>query len=65
MQELGRYIRALHCSIRWTIINLIRDDSKSKKQIYEFLTGCGEKLTFSGVPYNRWGRNYNRRLKTV
>lgn len=52
MQELVIYIRALHCPTMWTIIDFIRDGSKSTKQIYEFLTGCGEKLTFSGLYYH-------------
>jgi hypothetical protein len=43
MQELGRYIRALHCPIRWTIIDFIRDGSRSTKQIYEFLPGEARK----------------------
>jgi ArsR family transcriptional regulator, cadmium/lead-responsive transcriptional repressor len=43
MQELGRYIRALHCPTRWTIIDFIGDGSRSTKQIYEFLPGEARK----------------------
>ena len=52
MQELGRYIRALHCPTRWTIIDFIGDGSKSTKEIHEFLTERGERLTSSGLYYH-------------
>ena len=52
MQELVRYIKALHCPTRWTIIDFIGDGSKSTKEIYEYLIGYGEKLTFSGLYYH-------------
>ncbi len=52
MQEFRKYIRALHCPMRWMIIDFIGDGSKSTKEIHEFLTERGERLTSSGLYYH-------------
>ncbi len=52
LQRLGRCISALHCPTRWDIIDFIGEGSKSTKEIYEFLTGRGMRLTSSGLYYH-------------
>ncbi|MEM2989789.1 MAG: winged helix-turn-helix domain-containing protein [Halobacteria archaeon] len=47
-----KYIRALHCPTRWTIIDYLGEGSKSTKEIYEYLAERGEKLTPSGLYYH-------------
>ncbi len=49
---LKRYVRALHCTIRWTIIQFIGKGKKGTKEIYDYLIEKGENLTSSGLYYH-------------
>ena len=49
---LEKYVRALHCPTRWSIIRFIGDGTKSTKEIYQHLTKEGERLTPSGLYYH-------------
>jgi len=49
---LRKYVQALHCSIRWTIIRFIGEGKKSTKEIYDHLIENGESLTPSGLYYH-------------
>lgn len=37
INEIERYVKALHCPIRWDIINVIKDEPKKSDEIYEIL----------------------------
>lgn len=52
IDPLKKYIRALHCPTRWTIIRSIGDDKKGTKEIYDCLVQNGEKLSSSGLYYH-------------
>jgi len=54
-QAFGRfqkYLRALHCQIRWQIIRLIGNEAKSTSEIRDGLTKLGEKFSKSGLYYH-------------
>ncbi|TET89786.1 MAG: ArsR family transcriptional regulator [Methanomassiliicoccales archaeon] len=50
--SLRKYTRALHCPTRWLIIRFIGNGMKSTKEIYQYLTKEGERLTPSGLYYH-------------
>lgn len=52
MLKFKTCISALHCPTRWTIIDFIGVNSKSTREIYEFLTGRNARLTSSGLYYH-------------
>jgi DNA-binding transcriptional ArsR family regulator len=47
-----KYFRALHCPVRWIIICLIGDETKSTNEIFERLKDAGEGLSRSGLYYH-------------
>ncbi len=47
-----KYLRALHCPTRWTIIRLIGEDTKSTGEIFKGLKEAGEGLSRSGLYYH-------------
>jgi len=49
---LKKYIQALHCPTRWTIIRFIGKGKKSTKEIHEFLSKKNEGITQSGLYYH-------------
>lgn len=54
-QKLGifqKYFRALHCEIRWQIIRLIGEETKSTREIREGLAELGAKPSKSGLYYH-------------
>lgn len=50
--RLRNFVRALRFPTRWLIIECIGDDSKSTREIYEYLLERGEKITKSGLYYH-------------
>lgn len=38
LKELAPYFKALHCSIRWDIIEILKDSPKSSDEIFNILT---------------------------
>jgi ArsR family transcriptional regulator, cadmium/lead-responsive transcriptional repressor len=49
---LQKYVKALHCPTRWTIIRFIGNGKKSTKEIYDFLLRNTERITLSGLYYH-------------
>ncbi len=49
---LQKYVKALHCPTRWTIIRFIGNGKKSTKEIYDFLLRNNERITSSGLYYH-------------
>ncbi len=52
LNPLKKYIRALHCPTRWTIIWFIGDGKRSTKEIHEFLQKNDEGITRSGLYFH-------------
>ena len=44
IENIGPFIRALHCPTRWKIIESLQKGSKSSDEIYTFLNKKGIKL---------------------
>lgn len=38
IKDIGKYLKALHCSIRWDIIEILRNGPKSSEVIFNLLT---------------------------
>ena len=38
IRDVGTYLKALHCSIRWDIIEILRNGPKSSEVIFNLLT---------------------------
>ena len=38
IRDVGKYLKALHCSIRWDIIEILRNGPKSSDVIFKLLT---------------------------
>jgi len=50
--EFQRYVKALHCPVRWVIIRVIGDKERSTSEIFEELKARGEGLSKSGLYYH-------------
>ena len=37
LTDISNYIRALHCEVRWRIIEILREGSKSSEEIFNIL----------------------------
>ncbi|MFX0023464.1 MAG: hypothetical protein ACFE9S_14155 [Candidatus Hermodarchaeota archaeon] len=37
LENIGTYIKALHCQIRWVLIDILRDGPKSSDEIFNHL----------------------------
>lgn len=52
LSRFQRYFRALHCPIRWVIIRIIGEESKSTNEIFESLKMEGASISKSGLYYH-------------
>jgi len=44
LNEIEKYIKALHCHIRWVIIDYLKEDPKSSEEIFKYLKDMNENL---------------------
>ncbi|MFX1279083.1 MAG: hypothetical protein ACFFA3_06675 [Promethearchaeota archaeon] len=44
LDDIGDYVKALHCGIRWEIIDYLKNGSKSSEEIFQYLTELREKV---------------------
>ncbi len=49
---LKKYIQALHCPTRWTIIRFIGNGKRSTKEIHDFLQTNNEGISRSGLYFH-------------
>jgi len=45
LSDIGEYVRALHCGIRWKIIEYLRDGPKSSDEIFKYLVEIRDKVS--------------------
>ncbi|MFX1294668.1 MAG: hypothetical protein ACFFD2_07420 [Promethearchaeota archaeon] len=45
LSEIEKYVRALHCGIRWKIIEFLREGPKSSDEIFNYLVSLRKKKT--------------------
>lgn len=50
--QFQKYFKALHCSTRWNIINIIGEEEKGTGEIIEELAKLGETLSKSSIYYH-------------
>ncbi len=44
LENIGIYIKALHCQIRWVLIDILRDGPQSSDEIFNHLKSVSEKI---------------------
>ena len=44
LENIGTYIKALHCHIRWVLIDILRDGPKSSEEIFNHLKSVNENI---------------------
>jgi len=44
LENIGTYIKALHCQIRWVLIDILRDGPKSSDEIYNHLKSVSKNI---------------------
>ena len=44
LSEIGAYVKALHCDIRWKIIDFLRNGPKSSDEIFNYLVELRTKI---------------------
>jgi hypothetical protein len=56
LENIGTYIKALHCQIRWVLIDILRDGPKSSLEIYEHLKDVSENFDSSNQCHGMCGK---------
>ncbi len=51
-ENFRRIMRALHCPTRWLIIECLKEEAKSTKEILDCLLAKNESITSSGLYYH-------------
>jgi len=51
-KKFQKYVRALHCPIRWVIIRLLANKKLSTGEIYDMLKEAGEDISKSALYYH-------------
>ena len=49
LENIGDYIKALHCHIRWVLIDILKDGPKSSEQIFDFLKNIDREINNENI----------------
>ena len=63
LENIGIYIKALHCQIRWVLIDILRDGPKSSMEIYEHLKSVSENIDNNNQCHGMCGKGDFKNLK--
>ncbi|MFX0005572.1 MAG: hypothetical protein ACFFA7_04040 [Promethearchaeota archaeon] len=63
LENIGTYIKALHCQIRWVIIDILRDGPKSSDELYTHLKSVSENLNGNNQCHGLCGKGDFKDLK--
>jgi hypothetical protein len=63
LENMGTYIKALHCKIRWVLIDILRDGPKSSMEIYEHLKDVSENFDSSNQCHGMCGKGDFKNLQ--
>ncbi|TXT58713.1 MAG: hypothetical protein BAJALOKI2v1_310001, partial [Promethearchaeota archaeon] len=42
LENLGNYVKALHCKIRWVLIDILREGPKTSEEIFNYLKSINQ-----------------------
>ncbi|MBY9010312.1 MAG: hypothetical protein KGD74_10650 [Candidatus Lokiarchaeota archaeon] len=63
LENIGTYIKALHCQIRWVLIDILRDGPKSSMEIYEHLKNVSENIENNNQCHGMCGKGDFKNLQ--
>jgi hypothetical protein len=63
LENIGKYIKALHCQIRWVLIDILRDGPKSSMEIYEHLKNVSENIDNNNQCHGMCGKGDFKNLQ--
>ena len=63
LQNIGTYIKALHCQIRWVIIDILGDGPKSSDEIFNHLKGVSKNINGNNQCHGMCGKGDFKNLK--
>jgi len=63
LENIGTYIKALHCQIRWVLIDILRDGPKSSDEIFNHLKSVRKNADDSNQCHGMCGKGDFKNLK--
>ncbi|MBY8980748.1 MAG: hypothetical protein KGD72_10180 [Candidatus Lokiarchaeota archaeon] len=63
LEDIGTYIKALHCQIRWVLIDILRDGPKSSKEIFNHLKSVSENIDNNNQCHGMCGKGDFKNLQ--
>ncbi|NVM37436.1 MAG: helix-turn-helix transcriptional regulator [Candidatus Lokiarchaeota archaeon] len=63
LENIGTYIKALHCQIRWVLIDILRDGPKSSDEIFNHLKSVRENIDDNNQCHGMCGKGDFKNLK--
>ena len=63
LENIGTYIKALHCQIRWILIDILRDGPKSSEEIFNHLKSISENKKDNNQCHGMCGEGDFKNLK--
>jgi DNA-binding PadR family transcriptional regulator len=63
LENLGTYIKALHCEIRWVLIDILRDGPKSSEEIFNHLKSVSKDINGDTECHGMCGKGDFKNLK--
>ena len=63
LENIGTYIKALHCQIRWVLIEILRDGPKSSEEIFNHLKSVNENIDDNNQCHGMCGKGDFKNLK--
>ncbi|MFW9939492.1 MAG: hypothetical protein ACFFFT_00530 [Candidatus Thorarchaeota archaeon] len=63
LENIGTYVKALHCQIRWVLIDILGDGPKSSDEIFNHLKSVSENLDGNNQCHGMCGKGDFKNLK--
>ncbi|MFX0038941.1 MAG: hypothetical protein ACFFCY_14575 [Promethearchaeota archaeon] len=63
LENIGTYIKALHCQIRWVLIDILRDGPKSSDEIFNHLKSVNGNIGSNNQCHDMCGKGDFKNLK--
>jgi hypothetical protein len=63
LENIGRYIKALHCHIRWVLIDILKDGPKSSDEIFIILKNIDKRVDNDNMCRGMCGKGDFKDLK--
>ena len=63
LENIGTYVKALHCQIRWVLIDILGDGPKSSDELYNHLKNASENIDDKNQCHGMCGKGDFKNLK--